>query len=139
MRRLIGMLLLSCAVMMAADIKWEKEYASALKQAKAVNKPIMFIISNHNCRFCVIFDTTTLKDPKVVKKLNSDYISVIAYVDENPVFPRQLNVDGTPATWFLKSDGEPMFQPVMGAVDAESFLNALDQVKKEHVKNASKK
>lgn len=139
MKRFIVMLLLSCAAVMAADIKWEKEYASALKQAKAVNKPIMFIVSNHNCRFCVMFDSTTLKDPKVVKKLNAEYVSVIAYVDDNAVFPSHLNVAGTPATWFLKSDGEPMFQPVMGAVDSESFLRALDIVKKEYSANAPKK
>lgn len=139
MKRIIVMLLLSCAVAMGAGIKWEKEYASALKQAKAVNKPLMFIISNHNCRFCVLFENTTLKDPKVIKKLNADYVNLLVFTDENPVYPSQLSVDGTPSTWFLKPDGEPMFQPIMGAVDAGSFLNALDQVKKEHVKNASKK
>jgi len=139
MKRFILMLLLGCSVAMAGGIKWEKGYESALKQSKALNKPIMFIISSHDCRFCVMFDATTLKNPKVIKKLNTDYISVIAYMDENPVFPRQLYVDGTPATWFLKSDGEPMFQPVMGAVDSETFLKALDVVKKEYAANAQKK
>lgn len=139
MKKILSFLLLMAFSLNGAAIKWEKEYTSALKQSKALNKPMMFIISNHNCHFCVQFENTTLKDPKVVQKLNADFVSSIAYIDENPLFPHQLNVPGTPGTWFLKSDGEPMFEPVMGAVDAETFLKALDIVKKEYVKNTPKK
>lgn len=139
MKKILLFLLIAAFSLHAAAIKWEKEYASALKQSKALNKPMMFIISNHNCHFCVQFENTTLKDPKVVQKLNSDFVSSMVYVDENPLYPRQLFVGGTPGTWFLKSDGEPMFEPVMGAVDTETFLKALDIVKKEYVKNTPKK
>lgn len=139
MKKIFVLLWLISVTLSGAGIKWEKEYATALKQSKALNKPLMFIISNHDCHFCVQFESTTLNQPKVIKKLNADYVSSIVYVDENPVFPNQLSVGGTPATWFLKSDGEPMFQPIMGAVDVDTFLNALDIVKKEYVKNTLKK
>lgn len=138
MKRFLVMLLISCTVAMAAGIKWEKDYATAVKQSKTLNKPMMFVISNHNCRFCVQFDNTTLKNPKVVQKLNAEYVNVLVYVDENPVFPRELLAGGTPATWFLK-DNTPMFQPVMGAVDPDSFLNALNIVKKEYAAQTQKK
>jgi thioredoxin-related protein len=139
MKKIILVVLFSVVTLFGAEIKWEKEYTHALKQSKALNKPLMFIISNHHCRFCVQFENTTLKDPKVVQKLNSDYVSAVVYMDENPIFPRDLEVDGTPGTWFLKSNGEPMFEPVMGAVDTANFLNALDIVKKEYSKNTPKK
>lgn len=132
-------IVLSAVVLFGADIKWEKDYSSAIAKAKSANKPVMFIVSNHNCRFCLQFETTTLKDRKVVQKLNSDFISSVVYIDENPVFPRQLSVPGTPGTWFLKPSGEPMFEPVMGAVEADDFLVALDTVKKEYAAQASKK
>ena len=45
--------------------------------------------------------------------------------------PRELWQPGTPAIWFLNSNGEPMFQPLMGAVDAENFLKAVAIVKQE--------
>lgn len=45
--------------------------------------------------------------------------------------PRELWRPGTPAIWFLLPSGEPMFEPVMGAIDANNFLKALDIVKKE--------
>lgn len=138
MVKIVFILMFSVFALFGADIKWEKDYASALKRSKTLHKPMMFIISNHHCHFCVQFETTTLKDPKVVQKLNADYVSAIVYIDENPLFPRELAVGGTPGTWFLKSNGEPMFEPVMGAIDAENFLNALDIVKKEYSKSTPK-
>ena len=139
MKKIFLMLLMCVTVIFAVEIKWEKEYSAAIAKSKAAQKPLMFIVSNHHCRFCIQFETTTLKNPKVVQKLNADFISAIVYIDENPLFPRQLNVPGTPGTWFLKSDGEPMYQPVMGAVESEQFLNALDMVKQEYKKSAASK
>ncbi len=139
MKKIFLTLLMCATVLMSADIKWEKDYATAITKAKAQKKPVMFVVSNHHCRFCVQFETTTLKNPKVVQKLNTDFISAIVYIDENPIFPRQLNVPGTPGTWFLKSDGEPMYEPVMGAVEGDQFLGALDTVKQEYKKSAASK
>lgn len=133
------LLLLMFSAMFGNGIKWEKDYAAALKQSKALNKPMMFIISNHNCHFCVQFDTTTLSSPKVIQKLNTDFVAAIAYTDENPIVPPDLYVGGTPATWFLKSDGEPLFEPLMGAIDAKRFLEALDIVNAEYKKKSTKK
>lgn len=79
----------------------------------------------------VILDETTFRDEKVVKALSRDYIAVTSYSDENDYMPRELYRPGTPAIWFLLPSGEPMFQPLMGAVDAPNFLNALAIVKEE--------
>lgn len=139
MIKIISGMLLGVSLLFGAGIKWEKDYASAIAKAKSVHKPVMFIVSNHNCRFCIQFEGTTLSDPKVAQKLNADFVSSIVYIDEDPVFPRQLFVPGTPGTWFLKPSGEPMFEPVMGAVGTEDFLSALETVKKEYASQASKK
>ena len=135
----VFILLLTLSTLFGGGIKLEKDYATALKQAKALNKPLMFIISNHNCHYCVVLESTTLKDPKVVQKINANYVASIVYVDENPLFPRELSVGGTPATWFIKGNGEPMFEPLMGAVDPTNFLKALDTVTQEHSKISKKK
>ncbi|MDP2076546.1 MAG: thioredoxin family protein [Sulfuricurvum sp.] len=139
MIKTIFLLLITLSCAFGSGIKWEKNYASALKQSKALNKPIMFVISNHNCHFCVQFESTALSNPKVIQKLNTQYVPLIVYMDENPVFPNDLYVGGTPATWFLKSDGEPLFEPVMGAVDTARFLKALDIVSDEYKKISTKK
>lgn len=134
MMRFFLTLMLAASVLLGGDIKWEKDYATALKQSKKVGKPVIFIISSHKCRYCVQLETTTLKDPKIIQKLNDEYVSAIVYMDENPLFPRDLYVGGTPATWFIKENGEPMFEPLMGAIDAVSFNKALDVVSKEYKK-----
>lgn len=139
MKKIVFLLLVTLTTVFGSGIKWEKDYTMALKQAKVENKPVMFIISNHNCHFCVQFESTALSDPKVIQKLNKEYIAAIVYVDENPIFPNNLYVGGTPATWFLKSDGEPLFEALMGAVDSTTFLKALDIVSDEYKKTTTKK
>ena len=72
-----------------------------------------------------------LKIKKVIEALNKDFTSIISYTDEKDYTPQELWRPGTPAIWFLLPSGEPMFQPIMGAVDAANFLSALEIVKKE--------
>jgi len=45
---------------------------------------------------------------------------------------------GTPATWFIKGKS-PMFEPIMGAVESDDFLKALDIVKQEYKKSSTQK
>ncbi len=132
-------IVLASLIAYAGGIKWEKDYASGLKASKASNKPMFFVISSHTCRFCIIYDKATLSNPKVIEKLNRDYVNVIAYVDDNAIFPNDLYVGGTPATWFIAPDGEPMFQPLMGALESEQLIKALDIVKAERSKSANPK
>jgi len=139
MVKIVLILLFSAFALFGGSIKWEKDYSAAIAKAKSMNKPLMFIVSNHNCHYCVQYEGTTLKDPKVVQKLNSDFVSSIAYIDENPIFPHQLEVPGTPGTWFIKPNGEPMFEPIMGAVGSEDFLKALNIVKEEYKKSTTRK
>ncbi len=139
MRKILIILILIISTLFGADVNWEKDYHSALKKAKAQNKPVLFISSRHTCKYCVLLDETTLKDSKVVKSLNRDFISVTSYSDERDYMPRELWRPGTPAIWFLLPSGEPMFEPVMGAIDAKSFLQALAIVKEEYNKRKGKK
>jgi len=128
---LIYLTLLLATTVFSSEIKWAKDYDAGIKEATRFVKPMLFISSRHSCKFCVILDKTTLKDKKVVEALNKDFVSVISYSDENDYMPKDLWQPGTPAIWFLLPSGEPMFQPIMGAVDAENFLKAIEIVKEE--------
>jgi len=128
---LIYLTLLFATTIMASEIKWAKDYESGIKEATRFLKPVLFISSRHTCKFCVILDEGTLKDEKVVQALNKDFVSIISYSDENDYMPKDLWQPGTPAIWFLLPSGEPMYQPIMGAIDVENFLKALAIVKAE--------
>lgn len=133
------MLLLFVIDASAAEIKWAKDFNSGIEQAKKVNKPILFVSSRHSCKYCVILDNTTFKDKKIIDELNKNFVSIISYSDENDYMPKELWQPGTPAIWFLFPSGTPMYQPLMGAIDADNFLKALLIIKDEHNKEKEKK
>lgn len=128
---LIYLTLFVATTIMASEVKWAKDYNSGIQEAARFSKPMLFISSRHSCKFCVILDEGTLKDERVIEALNKDFVSVISYSDENDYMPRELYHPGTPAIWFLLPSGEPMYQPIMGAMDAQNFLKALAVVKEE--------
>lgn len=132
MRKIVIYLtLLFATSLMASEVKWAKDFEAGIKEATRFVKPVLFISSRHSCKFCVILDNTTLKDERVVEALNKDFISIIAYSDENDYVPKELYHPGTPAIWFLLPHGEPMYQPIMGAITADNFIEALKVVKQE--------
>lgn len=131
-------ILITALNLSASEIKWAKDYDAGMKEAKKVNKPVLFVSSRHTCKYCVILDNTTFKDEKVIKELNANFVSIISYSDEQDYMPKELWQPGTPAIWFLLPDGVPMYQPLMGAMDAASFLQATDIVKEEFNKGKTK-
>lgn len=135
MRKIFILMVLFIATsIMAAEINWAKDYNSGIDKARKADKPVMFIFSRHTCKYCVLLDDTTLKDPYVVETLNKNFVSIISYTDENDFVPQELWRPGTPAIWFLLPSGEPMYEPIMGAIDAKVMMNALSIVTKEYEK-----
>ena len=120
--------------LMGSEIKWAKDYNEGIKSAQVASKPVLFVSSRHTCKYCVVLDETTFKDKRVIEELNKNFVSIISYSDENDYMPKELWQPGTPAIWFLYSDSEPIFQPLMGAVDPENFLKALAIVREEFAK-----
>lgn len=133
MKLLFTFLMLASALFAAPLIHWAKDYQSGVAEATKQNKPMIFISSRHTCKYCVILERTTLSDAKIVNELNSNFIPVIAFSDDGDYLPKKLWRPGTPSIWFLDEKGEPMFQPIMGAVDAQNFSHALEIVKEEFI------
>ena len=134
MKTLLLALTLTVSTLFAQGIHWEKDFNQAVAKAKKVHKPIFFVYSRHSCKWCRHLENTTFQDPKVIAKLNSSFVNVVSYTDENDYTPRNLMLPGTPGLWFLDSSGEPMFQPIQGAVGARDLLRATQIVDKEYQK-----
>lgn len=124
----------------ASDINWAKDYHTGIKQAKKQNKPVMFIFSNQHCKWCNVLENTTFKNEKVIKALNKDFISIISYTNKQDYTPKELWRPGTPAIWFLKKDGAPMFDAINGAIDDKTMIKSLSIVKTrfDRINNDSK-
>ena len=132
--KIILALLLMVSSLFCAEINWEKDYDSGIKRAKAENKPVFFIISKTTCPQSIRLKKTTFKDKAVVDMLNNNFVSIIAYTDKNDFIPRHIPVRYTPSSWFLKPDGEPRYEPLVGGLDAISFVRALNIVKDDFEK-----
>ncbi len=116
----------------STGIHWKKSYKEALQSAQNEDKPFMFIISRHSCRYCVQLEKTALSDAEVIATLNEKFIANTAYTDDNDYFPQELWNGGTPMIWFLLPSGKPMFQPIPGAIPTKDFKEALAIVLKEY-------
>ncbi len=134
MRKIALIAFMLTSMLYASPINWAADYQSAVKQATKETKPILFISSRHTCKYCVILEKTALSDPKNVNELNRNFVSVVSYSDEGDYLPKELWRPGTPAIWFLDEKGEPLFQPIMGAIDAENFYKALMIVEQTYIK-----
>ena len=134
MRKIMVLALLLSSMAFGSSIHWAKDYQSGIAEATAKTKPVLFISSRHTCKYCVILERTTLSDPKIINELNRNFVTIVAYSDDNDYMPKDLWRPGTPAIWFLDDKGDPLFQPIMGAIDAENFYRALMLVKKEYIK-----
>ncbi|QOP40681.1 thioredoxin family protein [Sulfurimonas marina] len=130
MKKLLIIMMLLSGSLFANEIHWAKDFTSGIKTAKKENKPVLFVFSRHSCKYCVILEKTTFSNNQVIDTLNKDFVSIIAYSDEGDRFPQELWRPGTPTLWFLDENGQPMYQPLMGAVGEEYFIEALKVVKK---------
>lgn len=139
MHKIIISLLLLSSVVFASGVKWQKDLKETLATASKVEKPILFVSSRHSCKYCVILEEKTFGNAKVIKALNKDFVSFTSWSDEGDIVPKALWRPGTPAIWFLLPNGQPMYEPLMGAVGPEDFLQALSIVKEEFNKTYKKK
>ena len=131
MRKIILVFILLTSVVMASEVHWAKDYESGMQMAQKENKPVLFIISSHSCKYCLLLDRTTLHDEKVVKALNKDFIAIRSWTDKRDYIPAVLaqNTPGLPGIWFLLPNGEPMYQPILGYMKKDAFIESLGIVK----------
>ncbi|MDX1295461.1 MAG: DUF255 domain-containing protein [Sulfurimonadaceae bacterium] len=125
MKKILFVWMMLTGLLAAAPLQLETGYEKALEKAQSQDRPVMLVLSSHSCRYCDLFDQETLADAQVIKALNRDFVNMVAYTDEGQYVPRQLITGATPTIWFLTPKGEPMFQPIMGAVGKEDFVKAL--------------
>ncbi|MGB3850076.1 MAG: cytochrome c biogenesis protein CcdA [Tunicatimonas sp.] len=63
------------------------DYEQALACARAQNKPLFIDFTGHGCVNCREMEATVWSDPKVLRRLQNDYVVVALYVDEKETLP----------------------------------------------------
>ena len=78
MIKIIFILALCTFSLFGADIKWEKDIASAVDRAAKEKKPLMVLVTKNGCRWCEVLKEKTLKKTKVVSIVNPDFVAYFA-------------------------------------------------------------
>ncbi len=126
--RLLLLPLVFSLTLSASSILWQKDYAAAQELAQKENKKIFVFISTETCTWCRKLEATTLSDPKIVSRLNGEYVSV--HVDKNhSTYPEILKAPVVPMSYFLKSDGTivDFARGYWDTVDFNLILNDVDK------------
>jgi len=129
-KKMVLALILLSTLATAATVNWEKSVKLAIMKGKKLHKPVMLLVNRDGCKWCSYMKANTLSDPKVVEVLNRDFVSAQGYTNRGTV-PSDFITRGTPATWFIK-DGEPMYQPLPGAIPVDQYLEALKIISQEY-------
>lgn len=114
----------------AKDIDWQKNYDSALEQAKKDKKLVLVDIYTDWCGWCRKLDHDTYSDKDVQAKLAKDFIAVKINPEKSSAgqkLQQQLGARGYPFLAFVNADGK-MISQIGGYVNAATFLKQLEQV-----------
>ena len=114
----------------AKDIDWQKNYDSALEQAKKEKKLVLVDIYTDWCGWCKKLDRDTYSDKDVQAKLAKDFVAVKINPEKSSAgqkLQQQFGARGYPYLAFVNADGKKLSQ-IGGYVDAATFLKQLEQV-----------
>ena len=144
---LISLLILvfasSCNNVESAEIKWEKDLATAMKKAKDKNLPIMIDVYTDWCTWCKELDKNTYSHKEVI-----DMAKKMVAVKLNPETSKEgaevaqkYGVQGFPTILFINADGL-ILENIGGYVEGEKFVpymkNAIEKLDKINTVLASK-
>ena len=97
-------------------IKWQHELNDAKDLAQKFNKPIFLFLESRKCYYCPIMREETFTDPKVIKELNENFISLIldnslgaeSDVENSGHAPERLTTSMTPAIYLMGPEEEKL-------------------------------
>ena len=133
MKIYIMLLLLIGTFLNAQELSKAESYEAAKAQAFKENKYLMVLITTENCRYCKKMKKTTFVVPKVIDRIEKDYIFVEVNRDFDE-YPDHLTVYGVPTTYFLYNDGEPIMRAVGGYWNSVDFLSFMDDADRKLLK-----
>ena len=111
------------------NIKWEKDYNSAISEAQKSDKAVILIYSMENCSACEYLKDITLDDENVKSYINEKFVVVDRNAKNKAEHIKGFPVSGTPTLYFLNKKGEQIAQPMVGATTSKIFLQKLKQIK----------
>ncbi len=111
-----------------SGVRWITDWDAALAQAKKENKVVVIDFYADWCVWCRRLDSTTYRDPKVVRYLMEKTVPLKLDVEASPgrAMANRYGVDGLPTIVILGADGNELGR-IPGYMPAEGFLEAVQR------------
>lgn len=81
------------------------DYDEGMKYAKEVGKPVMLDFTGWACVNCRKMEEQVWSDPRVLQRLQNDYVLISLYVDEKTLLPEKERYTSTTTGKMIKSIG----------------------------------
>lgn len=101
----------------AQDVSWRTDYNTVRREAKEKNRPILLDFTTENCFWCNKLETTTYRDPAVLKLMNERFIPLKLDAQQNPQLTEALRIQSFPTLILAAPDGK-----ILGSM--EGYLEA---------------
>jgi len=108
----------------AQEVKWRRDYASAVKESQEKNRPIFVDFYTSHCFWCVKLDAGTFKDASVAELLNERFIPLKLDGHKDARLAQALWVRRYPTMVMAAPDGT-ILSIEEGFVEAPTFQNRL--------------
>ena len=109
-------------------INWHK-YDKGISLGNNEDKIVYIHFSAIWCRYCVMMDEKTFKEPSVIKQLAENYISVKVDCDIEKKTALEYSVRGLPDNIFISEKGKILYRRP-GYISPEDFMHILQVLQK---------
>ena len=125
MKQILMIIALS-TMLFSAHLDWNSDYKKALTEAKTQNKDVYMLITSADCRWCRKFESQTLQDRSVIKRLKEQYVLLHIDRDKN-YFPSKFKSKRVPRHYFITNNGEIIYS-FLGFWEKDDFFSFLRDV-----------
>jgi len=114
----------------AQEMGFERDFLPAYNKAKHLQKPLVLILSKHDCGWCRRFEKRTLKAKPIHTQLQKDFVVVVedkkSDTDRYPF--EKYTAPFTPKSFFIDPRDGTVLLESNGYVKQEDFSHILDRV-----------
>lgn len=101
----LGSLLANANYLIAQDVRWRHDYASARKEAMETGRPLLLDFGTEACMWCKKLDATTFRARPIADALNTRFIAVKVDAERAPKLVQALGIEAYPEVIVAAPDG----------------------------------
>ena len=129
MKKLL-LLLMITGSLFANELGWSHDYKETIEKAQKSGKLVYILITSDNCRWCRKFESTTLQDKDIQKRLYKEF-EVVHLSRDRHFIPKKFETAPVPRHYFIDAKGKILYSSLghRGVVCFDAFMdNAEDKI-----------